>query len=80
MDMTTLTSFFGWMAVINMGVLLVGTVMSVAVRDSVSRIHAKIFGIDPADISRMYFQWVAQYKIGAFIFSIVPWIALQLMA
>lgn len=80
MDLATLTTFFGWASVINMGVLLVGTVGMLMGRGWAAAIHSKMSGLDEADLSRFYFHWLAQYKIGAFIFSIVPWVALKLMA
>lgn len=80
MDIATLTTFFGWTSVINMGILLLSAVGMFIGRGWAAPIHAKMSGLDEADLSRFYFNWLAQYKMGAFIFSVVPWIALKLMA
>ena len=75
----TLTEFFGWMTVINFGMLLLATVMLLSQRKMAARIHGKMFGLDEVDLSRAYFRWVAQYKIGVFLFNLVPWIAFKMM-
>ena len=75
----TLTEFFGWMTVINFGMLLLATVMLLSQRKMAARIHGKMFGRDEVDLSRAYFRWVAQYKIGVFLFNLVPWIAFKMM-
>lgn len=60
----TLTTFLGWSTVINFGVL------------AVSAIPAWSFEIRPL----IYFQYLAQYKIAIFVFNLVPYIALKIMA
>ena len=41
--------------------------------------HGKMFGLSEADLSRQYFQYVANYKIAIVVFNLVPYIALVLM-
>jgi len=75
-----ITAFFGWTTVINFVFLLFSTIAVVAARGAISRIHGGMFGLESADLSRAYFQYLAQYKIAIIIFSLTPYIALKLVA
>lgn len=74
-----LTTFFGWMAALNIAVLLFTTVMILLLQDWIAGIHGRMFQMDRADVKRAYFRYLANYKILTLIFSIVPWLALKLM-
>ena len=79
-SLQAVTTFFGWMTVINFVFLAVTTIAVVAMREFITRLHGKMFGMDPEDVSRDYFRYIAQYKIAIIIFSLVPYIALRLMS
>ena len=74
------TAFFGWTTVINFVLLVVSTIMVITVRGSISRILGKMFGLETADLSRAYFQYIAQYEIAIIVFSLMPYIALKIIA
>ena len=74
-----LTAFLGWTTIINLVLLLISSIIVVAARGAISRIHGRLFGIESADLSRAYFQYLAQYKIAIIIFSLTPYIALKLV-
>ena len=76
----TVTTFFGWTTVINFVLLFVSSITVIAMRDRISRMHGKMFGLESADLSRAYFQYIAQYKIAIIVFSLTPYVALKLMA
>ncbi len=78
-SLETLTMFLGWCTVINIGVLVVASIFVTLMRGPVARMHSKMFGLDDADLSRQYFQYLAQYKIAIFILNLVPYIALKIM-
>ncbi len=75
-----LRSFFGWCSVLNIGILGFSTVMVIALHGLISRKHAKMFHLDEKDVSRAYFQYLAQYKIAVIVFNLVPYLALRIMA
>ena len=75
----TLRTFFGWCTVINVGLLLLTTVALLLLRGTVSRIHARLFGLNEEDLARAYFQYLAQFKIAVIVFSLVPYAALCVM-
>jgi hypothetical protein len=74
------TAFFGWTTVINSVLLVISSIIVIAMRGSISRMHGRMFGLETADLSRAYFQYMGQYKIALIVFSLTPYIALKLMA
>jgi hypothetical protein len=79
-SLEAVTAFFGWTTVVNFALLFVSSIMVITTRRAISRIHGKMFGLETADLSRAYFQYIAQYKIAIIVFSLTPYIALKFMA
>ena len=79
MTIDTLREFFGWCAIINMGLLTLSSVLLIIMRDKVSRLHARMFNIDEKNINKEYFHYLGQYKVATLVFSIAPYIALRIM-
>ncbi len=75
----SIREFMGWCSIINTGVLLLTSVLIIALRDFVSNIHSRLFGLSVADVSKSYFQYLAQYKIAILVFNIVPYFVLVVM-
>ena len=71
--------FLGWCSVINIGLLMLSSILIIAIRGPVSRIHAKMFDLDESDVRHAYFQYLGQYKIAIIVFNIVPYFALRIM-
>ena len=74
------TAFFGWTTVINFVLLFVSSIMVITIRGAISKIHGRMFGLKTADLSRAYFQYLAQYKIAIIVLSLTPYIALRIMS
>ena len=79
-SLEAITAFFGWTTVINFALLFVSSITVIAARESIARLHGRMFGLESADLSRAYFQYIGQYKIAIIVFSLTPYIALKLMA
>jgi hypothetical protein len=79
MTIETLTAFFGWCALINIGLMLLTTVTLLVGHESIIRIHSRMFGLEKPELQRAYFQYLAQFKIAVLVFSIVPYIALKMI-
>jgi hypothetical protein len=80
MNVETLTTFFGWCTVINLGIFLVAAIKIMVMRDWASKIHAKMFKIDEESVRQMYFQFLALYKIAFVTLNLVPYVALKIMS
>ncbi len=79
MTVDTLSTFFGWMSVLNIGLLLVAGLALMTMRSTVASIHGKLFDLDEASLNRAYFGWLARYKLFTLVFAVVPYVALQLI-
>lgn len=79
-SLAAVTTFFGWSTVINLVLLAFTTVSIMTMRGWMSRMHARMFGLEPAYVLRVYYQYVAHYKIAIIVFSLTPYVALKLMA
>lgn len=76
----TITEFIGWCSVINIGMLMLTSILVLLLRTRMSQIHGKMFGMSTTDVSKAYFQYLAQYKITVIVLNLVPYIALKIMA
>ncbi|MDF1756050.1 MAG: hypothetical protein P1U89_24895 [Verrucomicrobiales bacterium] len=77
--METITTLLGWCLIINMGILITSTIAMIAMRGAIKNIHGKLFAISEADLSKAYFQYLANYKILVIVFNLVPYLALKIM-
>lgn len=79
MTLETLAAFLGWCTLINMGMLIFASLAMVSMRETMTRMHGSMFGLDDTDLARAYFQYLAQYKILIFVFNLMPYLALRIM-
>lgn len=75
-----LSAFFGWCTVINFALLIVSAAILLLMRDPLAKMHAKMFGLSEAEVARIYFQFLAYYKISTIVFNLVPYLALRIIA
>ncbi len=75
----TLTELLGWATIINICFLIVASISVMLMRNTMISLHGRMFGLDATDLSRAYFQYIAQYKIAIFVFNLVPYIALKII-
>lgn len=80
LDLTSLTTFFGWCVVLNIGMLLFATLFLVLFREFVKTTHSRMLGVPKNNLDIIYFKYLAYYKIGVIIFSVVPYLALKIMS
>jgi len=78
-NLETLRELFGWCTIINVAILLLSTLLIIALRSKVSSLHGSLFALDEKDLSRAYFQYLAQFKIAVIMLNIVPYVALRIM-
>ena len=76
----TLTTFLGLASLINLAMLTVGAILLILMRGTLTKLHAKMYGLSEADLARAYFQYLAQYKIAIIVLNLVPYLALKIMA
>lgn len=77
MSLKTLKTFFFWMTVINFLILLISTVGVVALTQEMKVIHSQMFHVPSDELSQIYLEYLAWYKLLWMIFNLVPYIALR---
>jgi len=75
----TLTTFLGWCAILNIGVMLISTLAVTAFKQPVIRLHSRMFGLAPEELPVMYFNYLGNYKIAIYMLNFVPYFALKIM-
>ena len=75
----TLTVFFGWCSAINIGMLIFTTMILMIMKEPISRLHSKLFGLNQESLPLIYFRYLGNYKIAILMFNLVPYIALKVM-
>ena len=78
-SLETIRTFLGWTIVVHVVVMLLMFGALTLGSSFVRGIHGRMMGLSDPDLSRAYFQFMAQYKIGIWLFAIGPWLALHLM-
>ncbi|WP_027257791.1 MULTISPECIES: DUF6868 family protein [Leisingera] len=79
MTLDILSAFFGWLTVLHLSLFTLSALLLLALRDWVAGLHARMFGLAPADVSLTVYRWLGTYKIVIFATALGPWVALQLI-
>jgi hypothetical protein len=78
-SMQAVAAVLGWSTVLNMGFLAFAAILLLVAGGPIRRIHAGMYGLSEDDLSRAYFQYLAQYKIMIFVFNLAPYVALRIV-
>jgi len=79
MSLKTLKTFFFWMTVINFLILLTSTFGVVMLTQEIKFLHSKMFHVSPNELSQIYLEYLAWYKLLWMFFNLVPYISLRVM-
>ena len=79
MTINELTTFLGWCSILNIVLLTLSAILVILLKERIAKIHAWMFAIDPVVIQKMYFQYLANYKIAILILNIIPYLSLKIM-
>ena len=63
----------------NFALLCMATFSLTVFRGPLLSLHGRMFDMDPADLRRMYLNYLAFYKVLVIVFNFVPWIALKII-
>lgn len=80
LDLFTVTSFLGWCAVLNIGLLLFAAFIVVVFNTQIRAVHVKYVSIEQKSLNTMYFSLLGRYKVAIITFNLVPYFALKIMA
>jgi len=79
MTLEQLTDLFKWMTVINIGILVLSSVLIMVLRNVMCRMHGKMFGIKEDSVAVVAYGYLGMFKVLVIAFNLVPYISLQLM-
>jgi len=79
MTIEILRSLFGWCAVINMGLLLWWALVLWLAHDFVYRVHGRWYKLPAERFDTIHYTGMLYFKIGIFMFNIVPYCALRIV-
>ncbi|MBW2493854.1 MAG: hypothetical protein JRE43_03805 [Deltaproteobacteria bacterium] len=78
-SMQAIREVMAWITALNLGILLFSTAVLAVAGAPIKRLHARMFDLSEGDLSRAYFQYLAQYKIAFLVFNLVPYLALHIV-
>ncbi len=78
MTFETIRAVFAWCSVINIGLLLWWLVFYVLARDWMYQLHCKWFKISEERFDTIHYAGMAIFKIGIFLFNLVPYLAMRI--
>ncbi len=79
MDIQTLTTFFMWCTILNLGVLILTSVMCVFFGDFSYRMNHRFFSISRETFNVALVCFIGLFKIFVIVFNLVPYIALLII-
>jgi hypothetical protein len=79
MTIETLTQFFMWTTILNMGFLIYAFVLLAFTGDFVYRIHNKWFPMPRDSFNVVVYSFIGFYKLLVLILCVIPWIALAII-
>ena len=80
LDIQTLTHFFAWCTVINLGLLIFSAVILLVFNTQIKAIHSRLLSIDSANLNVLYFNFLGNYKILILVLNLVPYCVLKIIA
>jgi hypothetical protein len=80
MNIETLRELLLWCTVINYGLLLWWFAVFVLAHDWIYRLHGRWFRIPVEQFDAIHYGGMAVYKIGIFLFNLMPLLALYIVA
>lgn len=79
MTLEELRAFFGWASLLHIGFLTYWAFMFFFCRNWIRKMHGKWFRLSEERFDEIHYQAMAIYKIGIFLFGLMPYLALRIM-
>lgn len=79
MDIQTLTSFFMWCSIINIGMLFFLALIYMLAPNLVFQLQSKFIPISRETFDIVFYSFIGFFKVVVLVFNVVPWIALLII-
>lgn len=68
-----------WCTVLNYGILLLWFLVFSLAHDWMYRFHGRWFRVPPEQFDGIHYAGIAFYKVGIFLFNLIPYVALRIV-
>ena len=79
MDIQTLTSFFMWCTIINVGLLIFWALIYLVAPNLVYRLQSRWIPVSRETFDVVFYSFLGFFKVVVLVFNVVPWIALVII-
>ena len=79
MTIEIIRNFLAWCSVINIGLLLFWWLWFMLGHDFIFRFHGKWFKLSEEQFDAIHYALMGFFKIGIFLFNVVPYFALRIV-
>lgn len=79
MDTDKLQEFLFWCLIVNIVVYSFTAIATMLLRDFMSRMHEKLFGLSSETVHKAFYTYLAAYKLLIIVFNFAPWLALLII-
>lgn len=79
MELQTLTDFFMWCMIINLGIFLFWMIFLLATPDLVYRLQSSFFPLSRESYDRIIYGFLGAFKLMLLFFNVVPYVALRII-
>ena len=80
MSLELLRACFGWCTLIDLGILIIWFAAFAVARPAVFRVHSLWFDISEQRFNEIHYASMAYFKLTIFVFNLVPYLALRILA
>lgn len=80
MNIQSVTEFFKWCSIVNIGMLIFSTLLLVVAQDQIFSFHGMMFDIPRESFNTVVYAFIGLYKVLIIVFSLVPYVALKIMS
>ena len=77
MDLAFLTTFLGWLTVLNIGFLVFLILVLSTFKGKIAPFHARLFNIPEEEVRSLYLQYLGRLQAMIIFFNLTPWIVLH---
>ena len=79
MDIQTVTTFFMWCTILNLGFLILTSIVCIFFADFSYRMNNRFFSISREAFNVLLVSFIGLFKIVVIVFSVIPYIALLII-
>lgn len=80
MTLETIRAVLGWCTLINYAVLVIWFLAFLFAHDWMRKLHTRWFRLPAAHFDAIHYAGMGLYKLGIFLFNLVPYVALVIVA